>query len=190
METTKTDIYQKITDSIISAMETASKWNRPWTVSVADGAPINASSRKAYRGVNTLVLWATAQEKAYQSTQWATYRQWSELGAQVRKGEKATSVVFWSTATKKESQDGEESTFMYAKQYSVFNASQVDGFEETAVTKPVSTNERIADADGWFMGLCGDVRHGGNRACYMRTADRIEMPEFESFTDSASYYST
>ena len=40
------------------------------------------------------MLWATAQEKGYKSGTWATYKQWQELGAQVRKGEKSANVVF------------------------------------------------------------------------------------------------
>lgn len=189
--TEKTDIYQKITDSIIAAMETAAQWSRPWSISSASGAPINAVSRKAYRGVNTLVLWATAQEKGYASTEWATYRQWSEKGAQVRKGEKATCIVFWSSAKgKKETQDGEESTFLFAKSYSVFNASQVDGYIAPDVSVPAATNERSPVADNWFDALRGIVLHGGNRAYYTPTSDRIQMPDFDAFKDAPSYYST
>jgi antirestriction protein ArdC len=55
----------------------------------------NAVSKKAYRGINVLVLWAIAQEKGYTSGIWGTYKQWQELGAQVRKGEKSANVVFW-----------------------------------------------------------------------------------------------
>ena len=49
--------------------------------------PVNAATGKPYRGINTVVLWATAQAEGYPSAVWATYRQWAELGAQVRKGE-------------------------------------------------------------------------------------------------------
>lgn len=47
-----------------------------------------------YRGINTLVLWASALENGYETQEWATYKQWSERGAQVRKGEKATAIAF------------------------------------------------------------------------------------------------
>ena len=92
------DIYQRVTDRIIAAIEAgAGEWRMPWH-SVADGMapvlPVNAVSKKPYRGINTVVLWATAQGEAYPSAVWATYRQWTELGAQVRKGEKASPVVF------------------------------------------------------------------------------------------------
>ena len=61
-------------------------------------SPINVISKKPYRGINTVCLWAAAQAKGYESGEWATYQQWQERGAQVRKGEKATLVVFWKFA--------------------------------------------------------------------------------------------
>ena len=68
--------------------------------------PINATSRKAYRGINTVCLWAAAEAKGYESGEWGTYKQWQERGAQVRKGEKSTTVVFWKFANSaRESQD-------------------------------------------------------------------------------------
>ena len=55
--------------------------------------PSNALTENHYRGINVISLWATAEEKAYTSPVWATYKQWSELGAQVRKGEKSALVI-------------------------------------------------------------------------------------------------
>jgi hypothetical protein len=52
--------------------------------------------KKPYRGINTVCLWAAAQAKGYERGEWATYQQWQERGAQVRKGEKATTVVLRS----------------------------------------------------------------------------------------------
>ena len=71
----------------------------------------NAATGKPYRGVNTVVLWTTAQAEGYPSAVWATYRQWAELGAQVRKVEGASPVVFWKISDKEEQEDvgeGEE----------------------------------------------------------------------------------
>jgi antirestriction protein ArdC len=93
----------------------------------------NVTSRKAYRGVNTLCLWAAAQAKGYESGEWGTYKQWQERGAQVLKGEKATTVVFWKFANdSNESQDdgdqpASSSRLIFTRGYSVFNAAQVDG---------------------------------------------------------------
>ena len=72
-------------------------------------SPINVTSRKPYRGINTLCLWAAAQAKGYERGEWATYQQWGERKAQVRRGEKATLVVFWKFANSSDEQeDGEE----------------------------------------------------------------------------------
>ena len=37
---------------------------------------------EAYRGINVLVLWATAHDRGYGSAHWLTYRQAQELGGQ------------------------------------------------------------------------------------------------------------
>ncbi len=72
-------------------------------------SPINVTSKKPYRGINTVCLWAAAQAKGYERGEWGTYQQWQERGAQVRKGEKATLVVFWKFANSAaETEDGDE----------------------------------------------------------------------------------
>src|SRR6266481_2249403 len=71
-----TPLYQQITDQIIAAIESGKanqSWRMPWhTTGTAIYAPVNAVSRKPYRGVNTLILWATADAKGYASGTWAT----------------------------------------------------------------------------------------------------------------------
>ena len=62
-------------------------------------SPLNKTSRKPYRGINTLCLWSAAQAKGYNSAEWATYQQWQDKSGQVRKGEKSTTVVFWKLLT-------------------------------------------------------------------------------------------
>ena len=63
---------------------------------------------QANRGVNTVVLWVTAQAEGCRSAVWAIYRQWAELGAQVRKGERASPVVFWKISDQEEQEDTDE----------------------------------------------------------------------------------
>ena len=188
-------IYQRITDQIIAAIEAgAGNWNMPWHSDGTDiTQPINAASGKAYRGVNVIALWATAQACGYTGARWATYKQWQELGAQVRKGEKSSPVVFWKVFDKDEEQTEEPSEndrrrFM-ARGYSVFNASQVEGYEAPpAVILPPSV--RIGRAEDFFANLGAEVRHGGNRAYFQCSTDHIQMPPFEAFRDAVSYYAT
>ena len=91
------DIHQHITDQIVAAIERgAGEFRLPWHRSAGNiMRPVNIASKKAYRGVNILALWATAEEKGFTSGTWGTYRQWAEIGAQVRKGEKAAFIVFY-----------------------------------------------------------------------------------------------
>jgi N-terminal domain of anti-restriction factor ArdC len=91
------DIHKHITDKIVSAIERgAGDFRLPWHRTKGNiMRPVNIASKKAYRGVNVVALWAYAEEFGYSSGTWGTYKQWSEAGAQVRKGEKAAFVVFY-----------------------------------------------------------------------------------------------
>ena len=70
----------------------------------------------------------------YPSAIWATYRQWTELGAQVRKNEKSSPVVFWKISDREQQEEAEDQedgrrSRVFARGYSVFNAAQVDGYQ-------------------------------------------------------------
>jgi antirestriction protein ArdC len=159
-------------------------------------SPINVTSKKPYRGINTVCLWAAAQAKGYERGEWATYQQWQERGAQVRKGEKATTVVFWKFASDShESQDGEgeqhasTSRLLFTRGYSVFNAAQVDGYApKPDPDRPII--ERIEQADAFFQRIGATVKHGGNQAFYAPATDHIQMPPMQAFHNSTGYYST
>src|SRR6266853_2947473 len=107
----KRDVYATVTAQIINAIEQgAGNWRMPWNTSGRFAfSPINVTSHKPYRGINTVCLWAAAESKGYDRGEWGTYKQWQERGAQVRKGEKATLVVFWKFAdeAKETQEDGE-----------------------------------------------------------------------------------
>jgi antirestriction protein ArdC len=124
--------------------------------------------------------------KGYERGEWATYQQWQEKGGQVRKGEKATLVVFWKFANDtNESQEGatsHSSRLLFTRGYSVFNTAQVDGYTPTA-DADISMQERIAHAEMFFKAIGADVRHGGNQAYYAPATDHVQMPPFPAFTD-------
>jgi antirestriction protein ArdC len=193
----KRDVYASVTAQIITAIEQGvGTWRMPWHTSGKFAcSPVNVTSRKPYRGINTLCLWAAAESKGYESGEWGTYRQWQERGAQVRKGEKATLVVFWKFAnTSAETDDGDDqpvsgSRLLFTRGYSVFNAGQVDGYEPQADTDTPML-ERIEQADTFFKSVGAVVRHGGNQAFYSPATDHIQMPPFAAFRENVSYYAT
>src|SRR5450631_3669862 len=168
--TNQRDVYARVTDQIVTAIENGvGTWRMPWHTSGRFAfSPINIASKKPYRGINTVCLWAAAEAKGYERGEWATYQQWQERGAQVRKGEKSTLIVFWKFGNdSSESQDdGAESLagrsrLLFTRGYSVFNAAQVDGYEPTTDTEaPIL--DRIAHADTFFQSVAADLRHGGN----------------------------
>jgi antirestriction protein ArdC len=168
----------------------------PWVVRQDKGfSPISVSTAKPYHGVNTLVLWAQAQTKGYSSALWGTYKQWQSLGAQVRKGQHGSPVVYWGSyeTESKEHQDDETDatrTRLFCKGYTVFNLEQVDGanlpkrFDVT-----LSASERISRAESFFTSVGVPVRDGGNRAYYRPDTDAVYMPEFGQFPEASRYYS-
>jgi antirestriction protein ArdC len=191
------DIYTRVTNQIIAAIEAGTKnFRMPWHITEADCfAPINAVSKRPYRGVNVLILWATAQSRGYAGGLWATYEQWKQLGAQVRKGEKATTVVLWKPTEPKSKkaddqseQEDKKRRGLLARGYSVFNLAQVDGYQHSRTPK-LFENIRIRAAEKVLLGAGADVRHGGSEAYYHKATDFIAIPHFEDFRDSVGYYS-
>ena len=194
----KRDVYATVTAQIITAIENGvSTWRMPWHTSGKFAfSPINVASKKPYRGINTLCLWAAAQAKGYERGEWATYQQWQERKAQVRKGEKATTVVFWKFANSTaENQNGEDeqsatgSRLLFTRGYSVFNAAQVDGYTPKAdADAPIE--QRIESAEQFFSRINARVAHQGNRAFYSTADDSITLPPFAAFYTPVDYYST
>jgi antirestriction protein ArdC len=191
----KADVYQRVTDAIVNAIETgAGTYRMPWVVRQDKGfSPISISTVKPYRGINTLVLWAQSQSKGYTSALWGTYQQWLSLGGQVRKGEHGSPVVYWGTYEAKETREdaeGSSGRHLFCKGYTVFNLEQV---ERVRLPKrfdlKLSPTERIARADSFFAGIGVRVRDGGNRAFYRPDTDAVYMPEFQQFPDATGYYS-
>lgn len=186
--------YEIITQKIVTAIEAgAGDWRRPWhTVSGNALSPRNTASKKAYRGINTLLLWNAAQENRYSAGEWGTYQQWQDRNCQVRKGEKSTTVVFWKFDNgTKETDDADTPSRRppMVRMYNVFAAEQCDGFVAPPV-KNWNEQERIAHAEEYFRAIGGDVRTGYNRAYFSPSGDYIAMPSFEQFDRADAYYGT
>src|SRR5919106_3589978 len=59
------DVYEAITDRVIAAIEAgAGEWEMPWHRSGVS-RPANAHTKKPYRGVNVVALWAAADAYGY-----------------------------------------------------------------------------------------------------------------------------
>ena len=101
------DPYAEIARQIVTAIERGNvgEWRMPWHRTGAASSPINAITKEPYRGVNVLTLWSAADAAGFHRCEWATYRQWNTIGAQVRKGEKSSMVAFWKFLKAESSDD-------------------------------------------------------------------------------------
>lgn len=198
--TTRRDIYAEITDKLIAAIEAdPGRPQMPWRRSGGPlFMPVNALTQKAYNGINIVSLWVSAEVQSFSAPVWATYKQWSELGAQVRKGEKSSLVIFYKEyetdpAPDKADDDGKRRV---ARASYVFNASQVDGYAVPSLPEPLGPIERIEAADRFVMATGAKIEHGGERAFYRPSTDHIQIPAEDLFCGtgtmdrSESYYAT
>ena len=196
----RTDIYEKITNQIVLQLEQGVRpWHQPWNGEHAAGhieRPLRANGIP-YQGINVLMLWSAAMESGYAAPIWMTYKQALDLKANVRKGEKGSLVVYADKIirTETDTTTGEESAHAipFMKGYTVFNVEQIEGLPSTyydpalPVLDPV---QRIERAEAFFRSTEAMISHGGNRAFYRISDDRIQMPPFEAFRDAESYYAT
>lgn len=195
----KADVYQKITDAIVVALEQGVRpWQKPWTASHGEGRitrPLRANGQP-YHGINVLMLWSAALERGFKSRTWMTFRQALALGGCVRKGETGTLVVYADkivrTETNEQGQEAEHA-IPFMKGYTVFNVEQIDGLPAQFYGKPLeplAAVERIGHAEAFFAATGVQVDHGGSQACYIPSLDRVRMPAIEFFRDAEGYYAT
>lgn len=190
----KTNIFERITNQIVDAIEAGTPdYVMPWhRTGKSLDCPTNAITGRAYRGLNVVTLWMDGHTAGFQTGQWATYRQWNENGAQVRKGERGAPVFFWQQRDNGDAEQGgqeERRRFGFiAKAFTVFNADQVDGFTPDAMPG-LSEDDRDARAEDFVRQVGATIQHGGDRAYYSPGYDSVQMPEFSQFKTSTAYYS-
>ena len=92
-----TDLRQHVTDQIIEALTFGTiPWRKPWKNLMAQ----NAVSKNRYRGINVLLLQVASENNNFSSQVWASFKQWKDLGARIKKGSKGTQIVFYRTVSK------------------------------------------------------------------------------------------
>jgi antirestriction protein ArdC len=197
--TARTDIYTRVTDRIIADLKQGVRpWMKPWNADNTAGRitrPLRHNGTP-YNGVNILLLWGAALENGYDSAIWMTYKQASELNAQVRKGEHGALVVYADRFTRIEAGDhGEdvEREIPFMKAYTVFNVEQIEGLPDHYMATPEPKGEPlqlIEAAEGFFAATGATFHHGGNMAYYALGRDLIQLPPPEAFRDAESYAAT
>jgi|SRR3984893_1905496 antirestriction protein ArdC len=176
------DLYDSVTRSIIQELEQgAAPWLKPWKNGKTMGTmPTNAATGRGYSGINIPILWHAADAGNHPTHGWMTYRQAQQLQAQVRKGEKGTTVVFTRRLNLKE--DEEEKTISMLRTYTVFNVAQMDGLPPAKAPEPRQIPPFIAATKA-------DIRPGP-QPMYVPAKDFIAMPPQADFRDEAHHTAT
>mgnify|MGYP004548134049 CR=1 FL=1 len=90
------NVYEMVTERIIEQLENGTiPWKKPWT-GTRSGA-YNRVSMKPYSLLNQMLL--------LNSGEYATFKQWTEVGGHVKKGAKAEIVKFWKIQLVEEEQE-------------------------------------------------------------------------------------
>lgn len=185
------NVFQMVTDRVISALETEKclVWRKPWrTTSDGSSLPRNLASKKAYNGINVLLL----AMSGFQSPWWVSFKQVKTLGGNVRSGEKGTPIVFWSFVEKEDPKTKKIEKYCFAKYYTVFNSEQCDGIDIPAIEpKTLSEIEKLGNCEAIVEGFedCPKIQEKEQQAYYNPTRDLINMPKSQSFESSEQYYS-
>lgn len=181
-------VYEMVTDRIIEQLENnIIPWEKPWS-GVRSGA-YNRISKRSYSLLNQMLL---KNEGEY-----ATFKQWSELGGKIKKGEKSEIVVFWKILPIEETQEDGTKVIKQVpllKYINVFHISQVEGVEplqkeELNDIEPIEKAESIL-LDYWTREHITVEHIKGDKAFYSPMRDLIQLPLFEQFKDANEYYST
>lgn len=199
---TRPSIYQGVTESIVSAISAgAPAFVMPWHQGGRQNCqPVNVLTGKPYRGINVLALWTASRTMSFSTGCWATFRQWQNLGASVKRGERGTQIVFHQPKIRRdvsqESPSEEDSEMRWvARAFQVFNADQVTGWHSPEPTRS-DLVASLDDADRFASATCARIVHGGSIACYRPGTDDVLMPAKEAFTGSPTstateaYYAT
>ena len=191
------DIYQEVTDRIITELEQGIiPWHRPWC-GVRSGA-ISYATGKPYSLLNQFML---------RPGEYITFDQCRKAGGKVKKGAKAKMVVFWKWI-EKTIDDGNGGIVRdsngipvceripFLRYFNVFNIDDCDGIEPRWKDKLPETNAQPIEAAEHTLADYIAREHVGfrnerqNRAYYTPATDTITLPLFEQFPDPAEYYST
>ena len=174
MQTTaRTNPYEVITGRILALLAQGTiPWQQPWDNTM--GLPRNLFSQRAYRGINVWLLTTMGVPSPF----WATFQQVKAAGGRVRTGAHGVPVVFWRVYDHTDPETGEADKRFVLRQYTVFNAAQLDGVAIPEITvlahrfTPIERCAHLVDA----MPQRPTILHGHPHACYTPATDTLHLP--------------
>jgi antirestriction protein ArdC len=187
---TKLDVYQMVTDRIIELLEAGTiPWQKPWSET---GIPMNAISKRAYRGIN---LWLLLSLN-YERNLFLTWDQLKKIGGSVNQGQHGHIVVFWKQVKKvpEELDDkGKPKTTPMLRYYKVFNVEQCRDIPNELIPELLKDEvDPILECEAVINTMPDSplLIFKGKKAYYEILKDQVVLPQLKSFKTPESYYST
>lgn len=177
----------------------------PWHAMWRTSRPENAITGKRYRGINAFWLSVIALDKGYEDPRWCTFKQASDKGWHVKKGEKSSYVEFWCLWDKKERKvvdradaakiialdpSREEDFLLRSRTYCVFNAAQIEGIPELTIQTPADIASVRAQRDVLLKNMALNFEEKGSSAFYRPSTDTVTLPPEGTFKSTYGYMAT
>jgi antirestriction protein ArdC len=187
------DIYSLVNDRILAALEQGIiPWKRPWTGRL----PTNYDSGKEYRGVNILTLGIAEMLRSYSNPYWLTFRQAQKHGGHIKRGEKATYIVFSEKKVKEvEKEDGtkEQRVFHFVRSFPVFNWEQTEGVPKKEAGTALNPDRDLIEVCSSVLSRMQNppaYRESGSSAYYVPKEDLVNLPPIDTFRTTEGYVAT
>ena len=196
MKKTQSEIRSDISQAILDSLSLGRiPWRKPWASIGGPRTATNFVTKRPYSGVNIIATLIAETKNNWPVSYWATFNQFRSINCRIRKGSKATTIVFWQqikkTVTDKNG-DEKEKTIPFLKTWSIFNVAQAEGeaiekFHAQPVLKTFDVDR--TEFDIAVSATQARIDHGNEIAAYLPQEDRIIMPDvgrFDSWPDYAA----
>ena len=192
------DIYQHVTDKIIEQLEQGQiPWHKPWKVAGLKIKGGNSLRSVAFNRVTKTAYSALNQMLLSRQGEYASFKQWKDIGGSIKKGAKAEIVVFWKMLDVKDEEKDEVKKIPFLRYMQVFHITDVDGVEPLKAIdiKPeeeFAPNEEAEKVINNYLSRENiKLSYYGDSAFYSPLTDSIQLPQRSQFgKKSSEFYST
>ena len=197
------ELQTDLSETLVNMMTSEDAvWRKGWRPNPNERyIPINAISKKEYKGMNIWLLWGKSS-----SNIWCTFLGWKKLGYGITKGSKGSKVHFFEpkknlkivdgvVQTDKNGDDEYYMSFLF-KTHTVFSAEQVKAKDGSPYPIPKndtshldSSIKPIEKCKKFFDNLNAKLVYDGGKCFYRPSTDEIGMPHIEQFESAEEYHS-
>ncbi len=182
--------YEKITCKILALLAQGTvPWRKTWAGNY-DNLPRNFITKKPYRGINVMLLWAEAILGGYSTNNWMTTKQAATQGGLLKPGQNPALVVYYGwfkpKPTIKDTDPKSRSVLQY---FNVFNLDQFEGIEMPAPQAQIEFDP-IVECEGIIARMPKRPKTLRGGPAYDVVQDRVLIPDPVEFESAEEYYHT